>query len=570
MKGTGRTIFSGSAIEEFGVEILGVIENATPGQSIILGRLSGGPLAQSGVIQGMSGSPVYVEGKLIGAVALGFAFSKEPICGIRPIEEMLAVGSGTAAAPVAGLVPVAGRRVRLGDRTVDHVFPEPEQVAAGPLRLTPVRTPLQLSGFTESTLSHFSPLAARLGLELAQGFSGAAPQQPAPTTAPAAAPEPGSMISVQLMRGDMQVAADGTVTHVEGNRLYAFGHRFLGVGSTGLPFSRSEVITVLPNLSTSFKITRSGGPLGVIQQDRSVAVTGTLGAQPDLAPLRLNVRRQTGSGASILEKSYRMEMVRDPFLAPLLLQMALFSAVDATERTAGAATIGLSASLRFQNGVPPLRIVNQFSGTSLVALAAALNVSVPVGYALQSGFEELQLASVDIDLTAYEQRRELNVDQVWASQQEVEPGSEIEIHAVLLDAAGKETRREFRYTVPRGAPAGPLYFSVADASTLNMLDLPRLTSIVPRDPKQLVELTNSLRGNGSLYLRVWRQEPTYSIQGADLPAPPPSAALILDRSTDVKGGRNALQNASIAELRADLGNHVVAGSRTIRVEVKPN
>jgi hypothetical protein len=563
MRGTGRTIFAGSAIEEFSVEILGVIENATPGQSIILGRLSGGPLAQSGVIQGMSGSPVYIEGKLVGAVALGFAFSKEPICGIRPIEEMLAVDSGTA--PVA----VGTRRVRLGDRTVDHIFAEPEQVAAGPLRLTPVRTPLQLSGFTESTLSHFGPLAARLGLELAQGFSGAAPQQPAPATAPAT-PEPGSMISVQLMRGDMQVAADGTVTHVDGNRLYAFGHRFLGVGSTGLPFARSEVITVLPNLSTSFKITRSGEPLGVIQQDRSVAVTGTLGAQPDLAPLRLNVRRQTTSGASILEKSYRMEMVRDPFLAPLLLQMALYSAVDATERTAGAATIGLSASLRFQNGVPPLRIVNQFSGTSLVALAAALNVSVPVGYALQSGFEELKLESVDIDLTAYEQRRELNVDQVWASEYEVEPGSEIEIHAVLLDAAGSETRREFRYTVPRGAPAGPLYFSVADASTLNMLDLPRLTSIVPRNPKQLVELTNSLRGNGSLYLRVWRQEPTYSIQGADLPAPPPSAALILDRSTDVKGGRNALQNASIAELRADLGNYVVAGSRTIRVEVKPN
>lgn len=563
MKGTGRTVFSGNTIEEFGVEILGVIENAAPGQSIILGRLSGGPLAQSGVIQGMSGSPVYIEGKLIGAVALGFAFSKEPICGIRPIEEMLAVGTAPAG-------PIVARRVRLGDEKVDHVFAEPEPITAGAVRLTPVRTPLQLSGFTERTLAQFSPLATRLGLELAQGFSGTGGQQTAPNAAPRVPPEPGSMISVQLMRGDMQVAADGTVTHVDGNRVYAFGHRFLGVGSTGLPFARSEVITVLPNLSTSFKITRSGEPLGVIQQDRSVAVSGVLGARPDLAPFRLNVHRRTASGASILEKSYRMEMVRDPFLAPLLLQMALFSAVDATERTAGAATLGLSASLRFQNGVPPLRIANQFSGTSLVALAAALNVSVPVGYALQSGFEELKLESVDIDMTAYEQRRELNVDQVWANEYEVEPGSEVEVHAVLLDAAGKEIRREFRYPVPRGAPAGPLYFSVADASTLNMLDLPRLTSIVPRNPKQLVEITNSLRSNGSLYLRVWRQEPTYSIQGADLPSPPPSAALILDRSTDVKGGRNALQNASVAEMRADLGNYVVTGSRTIRVEVKRN
>ncbi|MCL4783001.1 MAG: hypothetical protein KJZ70_08220 [Bryobacterales bacterium] len=566
MKGTGLTVFSGTAIQNFDVEILGVIENSAPGQSIILARLSGGPLAQTGVIQGMSGSPVYIGGKLIGAVALGFAFSKEPICGIRPIEEMI------AAANLASRTNPVANRVRLGDSQVAHVFSEPESVPAGTLRLTPVRTPLQLSGFTEQTLAHFAPLATRLGLELAQGFSGAAPR-PLPQASPAdptAPPKPGSMISVQLMRGDMQVAADGTVTDVVGNRLYAFGHRFLGVGTTGLPFARSEVLTVLPNLSTSFKITRSGDPLGVIEQDRNVTVSGTIGAVPDLAPFHLNVRRANAAGDRLLEKSYRMEMVRDPFLSPLLLQMAIFSAVDATERTAGATTIGLDAVLRFQNGIPPLRIANRFSGTSMVALAAALNVAVPVGYALQSGFDELKLESVDVNLVSYENRRELNLDQVWASTNEADPGEEVEIHAVLIDAAGAAVHRLFRYTIPRGAPAGPLYFSVTDAASLNMLDLPKLTAIVPRNPAQLVDLVNDIRGNGKLYLRVWRQEPTYSIQGADLPAPPPSAALILDSSTDVKGGRNAAQNAAIAERSADLGDYAVSGSRTIRVDVKSN
>ena len=566
MKGTGLTVFSGNTVQNFDAEILGVIENASPGQSIILARLSGGPLAQTGVIQGMSGSPVYIDGKLIGAVALGFAFSKEPICGIRPIAEMIAAGNPTATQGVVA------RRVRLGDSDVAHIFPEPESVPAGSLRLTPVRTPLQLSGFTEGTLAHFEPVASRLGLELAQGFSGAAPQsRPGETPATPAGPlKPGSMISVQLMRGDMQVAADGTVTHVDGNRLYAFGHRFLGVGTTGLPFARSEVLTVLPNLSTSFKITRSGDLLGVIEQDRNVTVAGTVGAVPDLAPFRLNVRRENGNGVRLLEKSYRMEMVRDPFLSPLLLQMAIFSAVDATERSAGATTLSLDAVLRFQNGVPPLRIANQFSGASLVALAAALNVAVPVGYALQSGFEELKLESVEVNLVSYEKRRELNLDQVWASSNEAEPGEEIEIHAVLIDAGGAAVQRLFRYTIPRGAPAGPLYFSVADAASLNMLDLPKLTAIVPRNPRQLVDLVNDIRGNGKLYLRVWRQEPTYSIQGADLPAPPPSAALILDSSTDVKGGRNAVQNAAVAEMEVDLGDYAVSGSRTLRVDVNSN
>lgn len=563
MKGTGRTIFSGSTIETFTVDVLGVIENASPGQSVILARLSGGPLAETGVIQGMSGSPVYVDGKLIGAVALGFAFSKEPICGIRPIEEMLADGNPTGNSAEQRALA----RVKLGDRAVDHVFPLPEGVSAGTIRLTPVRTPLQLSGFSENTLQHFEPIAGRLGLALAQGFSGSGSQTQPVSSAP---PEPGSMISVQLMRGDMQVAADGTVTHVDGKRLYAFGHRFLGVGSTEVPIARSEVITVLPNLSTSFKITRSGEPLGVMDQDRSVTIAGTLGAVPHLAPFRIDLRRQLPDGTAMTDRSYQMEMVRDPFLAPLLMQMAVFSAVDATERSAGAATLGLTATLRFRNGVAPLHISNQFSGSSLVALAAALSVSVPVGYALQSGFSELELESADIELVAYEERRELNIEQVWASHKEAEPGEEVQIHAVLLDAGGAEIQREFRYLVPRGAPAGALFFSVTDAASLNMIDLPRLTSVTPRNPQQLVALVNSIRGNNRLYLRVWRQDPTYSIQGLDLPSPPPSAALILDRSTDVKGGRNAIQNAAVLEMNTDMGNYVVSGNRTIRIDVKPN
>lgn len=561
MKGTGRTVFSGTTIEEFQAEVLGVIENAAPGQSIIIARLSGGPLEKTGVIQGMSGSPVYVDGKLMGAVALGFAFSKEPICGIRPIEEMLAVGDGPEA-------PASNQaRVRLGDTGVENVFSAPDGISAGSLQLLPIRTPIQLSGFTESTLAHFSPIAAKLGLELAQGFSGGSPPASAGV---GTAPEPGSMISIQLMRGDMQVAADGTVTHVDGNRIRAFGHRFLAVGSTQLPFARSEVITLLPNLSTSFKITKSGEHLGVIQQDRSVAVAGELGVQPNLAPFRIHVKRQPASGNATLERTYQMEMARDPFLAPLLIQMALFSAVDATERSAGAATLGVDATLRFQNGVPPLRLTNRFAGTSMVSLAAALSVSVPVGYALQSGFEELNLAGVDIDLTAYEERRELSLEQFWASVNEAEPGEEVTLHAILLDPGGKEFRHEFRYQIPRGAPTGPIYFSAADAGSLNLLDIPKLTSVTPRNPEQLVELVNAIRSNNSLYLRIWRQEPTYSIQGEDLPSPPPSAALILDRSTEVKGGRNAVQNAAIEERSSDMGNYVVSGSRTIKIDVKSN
>lgn len=579
MLGVGKTVFSGSQIEEFQVEVLGVIENAAPGQSVILARIQGGPLANTGVIQGMSGSPVYVDGRLMGAIALGFPMAKEPVCGIRPIEEMLQLDpTVTQQARATGLLspsPALTRRVLPGDASVDHVFPGPPKIAAGGSVLEPIRTPLLLSGFSDGTLRHFAPVADRLGFSLSQGFSGAGAlagaQQAAgsrPLAAATAAVVPGSMISVQLMRGDMQVAADGTVTHVDGNRLYAFGHRFLAIGTAELPFAQSEVITVLPNLNTSFKITRSGGHLGVIRQDRSVGIAGQLGATARMAPVRVRLNRSDRAGNLLQQRDYRMEMVRDPFVAPLLLQMAVFSAVDSSERSVGAATLSVDATLRFEDGVPPLRIRNLHAGGALVGLLGALGVSIPAGYALQSGFQELALAEVDIELSLQEQRQELRLEQMWSSTNQASPGQEVQIHAVLLDPGGAEERRSFRYRIPRGAPSGPLYLSAADASTLNLLEFPRFSSLIPRSPQQLLSLINGLRTNNRLYLRVWRQEPTYSIQGADLPAPPPSAALILDRSTDVKGGRSAIQNAALAELSVDLGNYAVTGAKTIKLEVK--
>src|SRR6476659_4413321 len=201
--GVGRTVFSGSRVEEFQVEILGVLENIGPKQSVILARLSGGPLAQTGVMQGMSGSPVYIDGKLIGAVALGFELAKEPICGIRPIEEML------------------------------RVEPEPKQRRAsvspggqflsGDTRLTEIATPVSFSGFTAATLEQFAPQLRQLGLDPRQGVSGGG-RLPEALGDPKKI-EPGSMISVQLLSGDMNVGADGTVTMIDGNKLYAFGHR---------------------------------------------------------------------------------------------------------------------------------------------------------------------------------------------------------------------------------------------------------------------------------------------------------------------------------------------------------
>ncbi len=229
LHGVGRIVFSGNRIDEFQVEILGVLENIGPKQSLILARLSGGPLEKTGVLQGMSGSPVYIEGKLAGAVALAFPFAKEPIAGIRPIEEMVRVteaGRGSAPSQVArNAVSMASL---LAGQDLTRMLPRRQEIAAGDTKLLEIATPLSFSGFTRETLDRFAPQLRALGLEPAQGL--AAGGHADPRMGDPSALKPGSMISVELMTGDMSVGADGTITYIDGNRVYAFGHRFLAIG----------------------------------------------------------------------------------------------------------------------------------------------------------------------------------------------------------------------------------------------------------------------------------------------------------------------------------------------------
>ena len=223
LKGIGRTVFHGGQVEEFQVEILGVLENSGPKQSIILAKLSGGPLAQTGVMQGMSGSPVYIDGKLLGAIALGFPFSKEPITGIQPIEQM--VGNST---PAPATKQASVKYSQLEKDWVSRFQPElPAPPNAQP-ELRAISTPISFGGFTDSAIQRFAAALHKFGFEPQSGLGSGAPTTKQYTGSVA----PGSMISVQLMSGDLNVSADGTVTYVDGKKIYAFGHRFLSAGST--------------------------------------------------------------------------------------------------------------------------------------------------------------------------------------------------------------------------------------------------------------------------------------------------------------------------------------------------
>ncbi|MSV28751.1 MAG: hypothetical protein EXQ52_08400, partial [Bryobacterales bacterium] len=418
MRGIGRTVFSGDKVEDFQVEILGVLENVGPRQSLILGRLSGGPLNSTGVLQGMSGSPVYVDGKLIGAVSSAFSFAKEPIAGIRPIEEMLKAGESST--PVRASMSEKGEW-RLPPRDVPRF---------GESGMIDIATPVSFGGFTRGTLDAFSSQLRALGLEPRQGIA-AGGAVTARMGNPAAL-KPGSMISVQLLSGDMNIGADGTVTHIDGDRIYAFGHRFLSAGPTEMPFARSEVLALMPVLSTSFKISVARELMGVISEDRNAAVAGVLGRRARMIPLSIRVGRAGGA------ESYRMEMVNDRFVSPILLQMAVFSAIDATERMAGASTVTVRGEIRFASGAPPAVIDNIFAGDSGGPMQAALSGAIPLAYILQGGFESLRISGISLDVQSSNEKQQVQIEQVFAGRREAKPGDKVPVTVLMAGENGRE------------------------------------------------------------------------------------------------------------------------------------
>lgn len=545
MRGTGKTVFSDSRVEDFPVEILGIMENLGPRQSIILARLGGAQVERTGVMQGMSGSPVYVNGRLVGAVALAFPFAKEPIAGIRPIEEML-------------------------DVTREHAPPgERTQVAFGrdtQSKLIEISTPLSLGGFTRTAFDRFAPELRALGLEPMQGAlggGGAATTSEGRMGDPKAL-LPGSMISVLLMTGDMAVSADGTVTAIDQGRIYAFGHRFLSGGGIPMPFARADVLTLLPNVNTSFKISTARELMGVINQDRNAAIAGVFGERAPMVPISITVK---GAGLKT-PRTYKMEFVSDRTLAPLLAQMAIYSALDGTERVLGPGSITVRGAMELEGGLPPVRLDNVYSADSNAIAQAAVYSTIPLSYLSQSGLEGIKPKSIALEFETSDKRNQLQLDQVWPSNREVHPGETLELNISMTGENGTEAVRKVRYPVPVGAPLGTLFVTVSDGMTANLAEFSQAAGVRSRTPQQIVRLVNSLRQYNRVSVRLWRSEPTYQVQGSELTDPPPSVALLLAKAQPAAAALTSVRGSKVAEFEIDLGMAIASGTRTTQVEVK--
>lgn len=542
LRGVGKTVFSGAQIEEFDVEILGVLKNVGPRQSLILGKLSGGPLERTGVMAGMSGSPVYIDGRLIGAVAFSFPFSTEPLAGIRPIEEMTA--GQAAPGPTAQAAPVDFDQLRSeGVRLAAASAPAVDG-------LRPIASPVSFGGFSARTLEMFGDQLRSIGLRPVQGLGGGSDASMGPV-------EPGSMISVGLIRGDLHATASGTVTHVDGDRLYAFGHAFMRGGPAELPLMKASVLTLVPNVENSFKLAATGELAGKVTLDRSAGIVGRLGEGPEMVPLTIRV-----AGPS--PELYEMELARDRFLTPFLLQLATFSALDVTERQLGPSAVRVSGQARLADGAR-IELGDVYSAVTGATFQAAAGTAAPVAFVLQSALgDDPAVERIDLEIEPTAGLAETAVIDAWAERTRVRPGETVELTVLLRDSDGGERTETHPFTVPAFQPPGELRATFSDSLRLNVLDFPLLMESGKLAAADLVALVNSLRPADGLYLRVWSASPAYRAAGERLASPPASLRVLLDAGGSAKEATSTLQEVVV--LRAP---GVVRGQAEISFTVVP-
>lgn len=569
MRGTARTVFRGNVPEEFNVEILGVVPGGIgPRQDLIVGKLSGGGADRTAVFAGMSGSPVYINGKLVGAISYSFPFSKEPICGITPIEQMIAIFEHKQPTKTRAIQP---RSISFAELASTNWQPNlPKQAASGALiaggnsalmsvagqSFQPIATPMTFTGFSQETLNLFAPQLMQAGLLPVSAVGGAAKIAPM-KKADETTLRGGDSVSMQLSRGDYSLAAAGTVTYRDGEKIYAFGHPFLGLGSSDLPMSESHVVTVVPSVNNSFKLAVPDAMVGSMTQDRATGVYGNLGQAPRMIPVKLNVETSRGQIETL-----NYEVVRDDFLTPLLLNITLYNSIISQERNLGETTIALTGKVKIK-GNDPVAIERRFAGGFANQFAASA-VAVPISALLKSNFDNLDIESIELNVVSSDGSNTATLERMALDKTRVKAGDTVEVQAFARTEGGKTFVQKIPVNIPADTPAGMLSITVGDGSVLQQNSA--IQQFVPKTLGELIRTINTVRQPDRLYAQIFRTTNGAIIGASELTNLPPSVLATLNNDRTAGGFKSSTQTV-VNEQAIAPAEFIITGQQTLTIEV---
>ncbi len=574
MTGIAYTIFAGDKIEPFDVEVIGILPNLMgPKQSIILVQLHVEKAEHTGVVAGMSGSPVYVDGKLMGALSLKFGvFVKEPLAGVTPIQDILSIPTGdplpaktlSVRSNGAQGSELAADREWTGTQNTKSAsphYPVPQNWAQaigapGDAYLEPIAAPLVFSGFAPATLRHYAAEWAPYGMVAAAGG-----------TAPAAVDDakivPGDMVSMVLVQGDISMSAACTVTAVRDDRVYACGHPLFGLGASDMPLARGRTLTTLASDFNSTKIVNAGGVIGTLTEDRLTAVMGRIGPAPQMIPVDLTVVTPAG------EKQFHSEMISNPKLTPLLMGIIAFNGLTQNTAYGEGSTMKLSGNIDI-DGHSPVSLEDMYAPTDQFVpdgTFVASSVQTTFTRIFSNPYEMPKIDKVTLRVEATPERRVASILNAWSDVSEAQPGDPVTIKVLLRPYRGAPVIRDVPITIPAQTTRGTtMRVQVSDADSLNRI--PNLVAAQGRlgGLDQLISLINRERRNNQLYVTLMKPTPTLLVEDKELPDAPLSQINVLDQRR--LPGNSALLRESTAGEWSIRMDEIISGSTSVYIKIR--
>ena len=556
MHATAWTVFEGTEPEPVPIEIIGAWKNMWgPGQDVIVGKM-GGKAIRTGVAGGMSGSPVYIDGKLIGAVALRLSvFSPDAICGITPIELMLEINELDKTRPLDARAP--------------NSKSAPTPVMSGGANMVPIETPLTFSGFNSSVLSEFGPSLQQMGITPVMGGAGSTLRSAKPAPGWQNSLQPGDPVAGVLVSGDMSVTGLGTVSYNDGHRVLAFGHPFFNLGPVDMPMSKGEVLMTLASTYQPNKMANATEIVGSLHQDRHSGIMGILGEEAPMIPVTVKVRSLNENSAVRSQRDYHFNVFQQQKWTPYLMMMTLFNAISGDNESKDEATYRLSGKVDLKGQQSLALSTMQASGEA--PMPAPMQLAGWWGerfnrlYLNAVNTPELKDVNVTVDLLP--ERRIAAIENAWVASTEVRPGEKLPVKVFLRPYRGERIERDFEVRVPEGLSKGEHRILLSDADTVNRLQ--NMAGALDRyiDIPQAISLINQERTNNKLYVSLVNSSPTAYYDDKMMPSLPSSILNVMQAGR--ASSRSILTSPeSAAEQMALPFDYVVTGSYSLRFTVR--
>jgi hypothetical protein len=575
MQGTAWTVFSGTTPEPVPIEVIGIMRGQTGPQDVILAKM-GGKAKETNVAAGMSGSPVYIDGKLVGAVALRFSvFSPDAICGITPIEYMLEINDFDKSRPVGARTPEKASDNRAAAMEIPG-YMLGQLVGAGAQQsmqrmptMTPIDTPLVLSGFSEATVSTFQPLFNQMGIVAVQGGASAAYLTSKPAKGWESSLNPGEAVSGVLVSGDMSATGMGTVTYNDGKHVLAFGHPFFNLGPLDMPMAKSEIIMVM---SSAFQPTKFGNAtevVGALHQDRYAGIMGELGSEAPSVPVHLRVRSLALDNSILKEKDLHFNVFVHQKWTPFLMMLTLFNSLQQVNEYADEMTYRLHGDV-VMDGAANIKASTMISASDLPApppMVLASWWADKFNRLYLNSVNTPKLKSVDLVVDLVPERRTVTIENAWTPTAEVQAGTEVPVKVYLRPYRGELIEKSFNVKLPAGMPKGEHRILLCDADTMNRLPRAAASGNRYMDIPETISLLNQERGNNQLYVSLVEGRPTYYSDDKTMPSLPSSVLNVLQTERTTSRGLIGSSESAKEQLAIPF-EQVVSGSYSLRITVK--